>query len=171
MKVNNNAPEFDIQPLIDELSSSDGLERQRARLLLVSIGPKAGPALADALNSADEHTRWEAAKALTRIVYPPAAPSLVALLEDENPDIRWAASEALITLGRPGLKPLLERLITGHSTWLREGARHILHVLRDFGQLRPEEEKVLKAMQGLAPDIEVGWAASAALENLELLES
>jgi len=53
------------------------------------------------------------------------------------------------------------------SVWLRHGAHHILHVLKDRGRLYPKEIKVYEATQGVEPMVQVPWAAAAALEDLK----
>lgn len=161
----------DVPSLINELDEDDGLIRQRARLLLIDIGPQAVPALIEAVNSTHDHARWEAVKALGAIKDPSAAPILVDALEDENINLRWAAMESLIALDRSAVRPLLDGLIQHFSSvWFREGAHHILHVLRDKGRLYQIEVKVLEALEGIAPDVEVPWASKAALDNLDEIE-
>ena len=86
------------------------------------------------LSDDHEQVRWEAAKALSEIRDPRAAEPLVAALEDERFDTRWVAAEGLIALGRASLLPLLRMLATGKdSTWLREGAHHVLEQMSDGG--------------------------------------
>jgi hypothetical protein len=52
------------------------------------------------------------------------------------------------------------------SIWLREGAHHVLHGMRDLGLLRKPELEVYRALRDSAPDIEVPWAAEQALKEM-----
>lgn len=156
-----------VPSLIEKLYSDDGLIRQHARLILIEIGPDAVPALLQVMSSTDKHARWEAARALGAIKDPSAAPLLVDALEDEDINLRWAAMESLIALDRSAMRPLLVGL-TKHfdSAWFCEGAHHVLHVLKDMGRLYQVEVDVLKALEGVAPSVEVPWAAKVALDAL-----
>jgi HEAT repeat protein len=135
---------------------------------LISLGREAVPAFIYAVANVKGHARWEAIEALGSIGDPEAANILVDTLIDEDLGIRWAASNALIKLDRAAVEPLLIAL-TKHfdSVWLRRGAHHILHALKDRGHLFPAEIKVYEATQGIEPLVETIWAAKAALENLK----
>lgn len=160
-----------VSSLIKDLFDDDGLTRQRARLLLIDIGPDAVPDLLRIANSEDEHARWEAVKALGALKDPSAAPVLVNALEDESINLRWAAMESLVMLDRSTVRPLLEGLTRNFSSvWFREGAHHVLHLLKDKGRLYQFEVKVLEALEGFAPDVEVPWAAKSALDALDKME-
>jgi HEAT repeat protein len=156
----------DIHKWIDDLGSSDESERRNARLSLIREGNAAVPALIEALCIGNTHARWEAAESLAVIRPPSAAPALVRALEDEDHDVRWAAMRALIGLDRKGLEPLLQALIHDFdSVWLREGAHHILNVLKRKRELREPSLRVLRALDGLVPET-VSLAAEAAWERL-----
>jgi len=156
----------EIENYIAELGSEDGLKRQSARHILVHYGSNAVPALASALSNNNEHIRWEAAKALGEIEHPDAAQALVKALEDDNISVRWAAMESLIRLKRAVIEPLMRALTRDfNSVWLREGAHHVLHQLKNQGLLDGPEIKVFNALEGPAPVVEVPWAAEAALET------
>ncbi len=158
-----------IRTLMDVLCDRHTLKRQRARLSLVDIGSPAVPYLVQALEDPDseECTRWEAAKALSDIGDPAAAPALVNVLgQDELFGIRWLAAEGLIALGRKGLVPLLNALIQrSDSTWLREGAHHVLRTLAQEG-LYAQVAPVLVALEDIEPAVQVPPAARAALDAL-----
>lgn len=155
----------EIEKYIAELGSEDGLKRQSARHILVHHGIYAVAGLSNALSDQNEHVRWEAAKALGEIEDPGAAPALVKALEDDNISVRWAAMESLIKLKRAAIEPLLRTLTRDfNSVWLREGAHHVLHQLKNQGLLDGPEIKVFNALEGAAPVVEVPWAAEAALE-------
>ena len=155
-----------INELIAILGDYDGLARQRARHSLVSIGQPAVPALVEALTDPNGHRRWEAAKALGAIGDPSAAPALVRALEDWDFGVRWLAAEGLISLKRAGLAPLLQGLVHhSDSTWLREGAHHVLRSLIDR-DLHDLIAPVLAALDSVEPVLETPPAAQAALKAL-----
>ncbi len=161
----------DIQTLIKELDNPDGMERRRARISLVTIGYQAVPALIKVLSDERGHVRWEAGKALGEIGDPSAAPALVKLLEDDNQDVRGVASEGLIALDRGSVVPLLQALVKRFSSvWLRNGAHHVLHILKQRGHLTDPEVKVFDALEDVVPEVEVPWAAENALEALGHLD-
>jgi hypothetical protein len=65
----------------------------------------------------------------------------------------------------------LEELLQGlmrdfDSVWLREGAHHILNVLKKKKYLRQPCLQVLQALEGVEPEVTVPWAAEAAWETL-----
>jgi HEAT repeat protein len=154
----------EVTDLIARLQSPDGSLRQEARTRLVEIGPSAAPALVKALQESGYWGRWEAAVALSEVQSPLSAPALVAALEDNNSGVGWRAADGLIRIGRAALPPLLEALTQrAGSTRLREGAHHVLHGMRALGLLRKPELAVYQALRDPAPDIEVPWAAEAAL--------
>ena len=156
----------DIAKLADTLGSRNGLERQHAREALIALGEAAIPALIAALGDERVHVRWEAAKAFTVLPVGSAAEALVGALEDEDGDIRWLAAEALTTMKRHGLEALLGALIQrSDSVWLREGAHHVLHSLRET-DLKHIAAPVLTALENYAPDLAVPFAAEQALNTL-----
>jgi HEAT repeat protein len=138
----------DIQSLVHDLSNRDGLARQTARRSLVAMGEAAVAALAAALKDRNCDVRWEAAKALAEIASPRAGPALVRALNDRNFGVRWLGAEGLIALGLQGLPPLLRALVEDpDSTWLREGAHHVLSYLADQG-LRDTVGPLLAVLEG-----------------------
>ena len=50
--------------------------------------------------------------------------------------------------------------------WLRQGAHHILHGLKEAGKLSQAEEKVCEALEDIKPLVAVSSAAEKALEYL-----
>jgi len=116
--------------------------------------------------------RWEAVQVLSRIKDPQAATALVTALEDEDINVRWSAMEGLIDLDRAGITPILDAL-TKHfySVWLREGAHHVLHQLKNRERLLPAEIRVFEALEGPAAEMDVPWAAEAALRILRTSEN
>ncbi len=158
-----------VRALMDTLCDKDTLKRHRARLTLVDMGAPVVPYLIQALEDshAVECKRWEAAKALSDIGDPSAAPALINVLgQDEQFGIRWLAAEGLIAMGRNGLVPLLNALIQrSDSTWLREGAHHVLRTLAGRG-LYVYVAPVLTALEDIEPAVEVPPAAQAALDAL-----
>jgi HEAT repeat protein len=140
--------------------------RQTARRSLVAVGEPAVGALVGALNDKKAYIRWEAAKALGEIGSPKAAPALVRALEDGGFGVRWLAAEGLIALGREGLPPLLQALIERpDSTWLRDGAHHVLRVLADRG-LHDLVAPAVVALDSLDPELDIVTEAHSVLEAL-----
>lgn len=157
----------DIQELLTKLESSDGVERQEARELLVKIGSPVVPLLMEMLSRSTYWGRWEIVKTLNEIHAPSSAPVLVKALEDDNDGIRWLAAEGLSKIGRAALRPLMQALTRrADSIWLREGAHHVLHDMQKEELLHEQELKVYHALYDGAPDIEVPWIAEAALKGL-----
>ena len=154
----------EIEDLINQLNSEVGADCRAARRQLADAGKAAEPMLLAALAHGDKHQRWEVIKVLEDLSDPETASAIVRALEDESVSVRWAAMNALIGLDRAGLKPLFTAL-TQHldSTWLRQGAHHILHVLKDRGRLYPNEVEVFEALEGPAPDLRAPWAAEKVL--------
>lgn len=116
-----------IKNNIHKLADKDGLVREKARKLLVSLGSPAIDYLSEFESHPKDIARWEAVKALADINEPIAAPILVNALEDTNSDVRWLAAEGLSELGEDGLKAVLEALLESpDSLHLRRGAHHVL---------------------------------------------
>ena len=134
MKNKKGFPKHDYKQMmhkyIEALGSRNGMQRQKARLALVSIGEPAIDILAELSIHPQLIVRWEAVKALSQIKDPVTAPLLINALEDEYDAIRWLAAEGLIALGKQGLVSLLQVLTTAKLTiFLREGAHHVLNQL------------------------------------------
>ena len=162
----DDIPYTDIPGLIRKLGDVDGFIRMHAREILICIGEPAVLALIDTLADDNSQMRWQAIKVLESIQDVRAAPALVERLKDENAGVRWAASDAVIALRRGAIPALLEALVCDFdSLWLRQGAHHILHVLKDAGKLSRAEEKVFEALEDVEPAVAVPWAAEKALES------
>lgn len=168
-KINDcidDLPYKDIPSWIDQLSNPNGFVRMQARDVLSCIGAPAIPELIKSLSSANTQLRWEIIKILESIQDPATIPVLVAQLKDNNAGVRWAASNALVGLRRLALSALLRALTRDiDSSWLRQSAHHILHVLKDDGLLTEDEIKVYKALEDIEPTASVPWAAAKALET------
>ena len=150
--------------LIERLASSSGTDSRETRRRLADAGGALTPQLLAALEHGSKHQRWEVIKVFEEIADPAAAPALVHALTDGSVSVRWAAANALIALDRAGLHALFTALTKQlDSYWLREGAHHVLHVLKDQGRLYPVEVEVFEALEGAAPDIQTPWAAERAL--------
>ena len=157
----------DFPSLIKFLGDADGFIRMHARKALICIGKPAVPDLIKTLSNDDSQIRWQVIKVLEGIGDPDAASALVQCLQDENSGVRWAASEAMIVFEKAALPPLLEALLHDYdSIWLRQGAHHILHVLKDSGKLNEVEGAVFEALEDVEPTAAVPWAAERALEAL-----
>ena len=100
----------DLDGLISELDSKDGIARKQARESLALVGKPAAPRLRELLNSPDKQTRWEAIKTLAAIADPGSLAEFVALLDDPSSDLRWLAATGLIRLGPRTVRPVLQVL-------------------------------------------------------------
>lgn len=120
-----------INKLINDLKSKDGIKRQMARIALVEIGDEAIHPLIALLYSQEDHTRWEAIKAIGQIGSANSIPVLINFLKDDEFDIRWLAAEGLINIGQPSIKPLVSSLLKDYrSVFLREATHHVLKDLK-----------------------------------------
>jgi HEAT repeat protein len=156
-----------IVSLIADLTSDDGVIRVKARRELVSCGDEAVELLIKALADPNQWVRWEAAKALGQIGSPEATQALVEALEDRMFDVRWLAAQGLITIGPEAVIPVLKALIErADSTWMREGAHHVLHDLAQ-GELKEVLRPVLAALEDVDSPVEVPLVAQAALNALK----
>ncbi|MGA9408383.1 MAG: HEAT repeat domain-containing protein [Bacteroidota bacterium] len=156
----------DVEMLIANLQSKDGMERLRARKKLVKIGRPAVPSLMELLSDRKQHVRWEGCKALGEMMDPTSAPGLVKALTDESVEVRWLAAEGLIALEKKALVPLLKILETDfESPYVREGAHHVLHALEREHLLSKDSIAVLEALRYLEPKVSVALAASKALQS------
>ncbi len=157
----------EIDSLITVLGSHDAVEREIAREGLVDIGHPAVAPLVRALEHRETQMRWEVTKTLAEIADPDSASALVPVLEDEDVGVRWLAAEGLIALEANALASLLSALVRRpDSTWLREGAHHVLHELKS-GPLGELIAPVLQALSDPAPEVEAPVAAARALGKLE----
>jgi HEAT repeat protein len=162
MKTNNAVPE-----LVSKLRSKDGVQREKARKALVTIGKPAVSSMLELLSDSDQHVRWEACKALGSIKDPTSAVLLVQALSDESTEIRWLAAEALIALGNKSVVPLLQALKKHFdSVFLRQGAHHVLHNLERQKKLKKETLAVLDTLREMGPEAPIALAVHKALESL-----
>lgn len=121
----------DIDKLINDLKSKDGIKRQNARVELVKIGDPAIDYLVELLDSKKHRTQWEALKAIGEIGSPNSIDVLIEFLDDDELDIRWLAAEGLINIGNPSIKPLVTSLLKNYrSVYLREATHHVLKDLK-----------------------------------------
>lgn len=149
-------------------SENNGIDRRRARMKIAEFGYKATPYMIDALKSANDELRWEAAKALIEIRDPRAAQALAEALSDESFEIQWLAAEALIELDGYALKPLLKKLIADYdSPDVRRAAHQILMALKRKDLLDEEVIKVIEEVSVLEPLEPYPIAAKKALAALE----
>lgn len=157
-----------IEGLIAKLGKDhNGQERQHAREDLVAIGLPALPYLIQATRDSDAHRRWEVGKALGAIGNGEAAPALVTMLEDRDLSNRWVAAHSLSAMGKPAVVAVLHALVDrADSTWLREGAHH---VLRDMAgsYLGKYIAPVLQALDRSDAESLVPIAAHEALTQIE----
>lgn len=156
-----------INELTTGLASKDAVVRARARQALVNIGSPAAASLVELLEARSHQVRWEAAKTLGEIADPQTAPALVSALRDEEFDVRWLAAVGLIAIGSEALPPLLEQLAKRpESTWLREGAHHILRSLTDH-ETKYVVSPVIRALESIEPEVGVIEPALKAADELK----
>lgn len=117
-----------IPPLINALTSDNGLLHREARRALQSMGCRAEPAWVELLQHSDSHIRWEASRGLGEIGNAKAALILAEGLFDENYAVRWATADVLANLGEsavPATLTLLSRYPLDEKP--RQAAYHALH--------------------------------------------
>jgi len=138
-KKKNIDKDTNIDHLIQMLGSKNGMQRKKARKLLIKNGEKAIDPLLELLNSPLHILRWEAMKALKEIGDQSLIPVFISMLEDDKSDIRWIAAEGLIKLGRPAIEEILISLIKKtDAVFLLHGAHHVFYELREKEKL-PED--------------------------------
>jgi len=153
--------------LVAGLSDQNSRKRAEVREKLLALGNAAIPALLAVLTDSNGNARWQAAKALSQIHDPDTATDLMNAMEDDDFGVRWLAAEGLIAMGPASLGAVLQGLISCFgSIRMRDGARHVLHALADGGFHDETIEKLLRTLQGLAPQEDVAWAAEQAWEKL-----
>ncbi len=168
MDTSIDCDELNVRTFINELDDPSWMKRQFARFSLVECGEVASPTLIKELTNPDREVRWEVVKALGAINDHNSAQALVEMLMDDDTGVRWAAMEALIRLNQAAILPLVQALVKHFdSARLREGAHHVLHNLQDKRLLSQTQIKILEALQGVEPEIEVAWAAERALEEMQ----
>ena len=163
----------DSDTLIQQLHSSKGLTRERAREALARIGLCAVPALLELLESPVVQLRWEGAKALGEIARPEAVPALVRLLEDEDHGVRWVAATGLTNVGRSCLPFVLHRLVEDPgSKSLRETAHSVLRAMSErYQELVDTLAPVMAVLGELDPAGAIPPRAFRALQELVPIES
>jgi hypothetical protein len=168
--------------------SSDNLEaRKKARLSLEDIGQPALPWLIEGVADRDHRIQVGSIKTLAEMRDPSAAQALVTFLGHEDRDVRWIAAEGLIALGEGGLEVLLQALIDHpDSTWLLQGAHHVLYDLftgrvhEGESEYRPGHsldqaikariKPVLTALEDIEPFLRLTLASQQALNTLRSLQ-
>jgi HEAT repeat protein len=155
-----------IKDNINKLADKDGLVREKARKLLVSLGSPAIDYLSEYETHPKDVARWEAVKALADINEPIAAPLLVNALDDKNGDVRWLAAEGLSELGEDGLKAVLEALLEEpDSVYMRRGAHHVLTKMAEH-TVKPEIRELLDILDAPDADLKILLQAEPYLEKL-----
>jgi HEAT repeat protein len=158
--------ETNIESLIADLASKDGIVRVKARRSLVGYKSKAVPSLIKTLSDKNDWVRWEGAKALSQIGSPSSVQALLEALTDKSFEVRWLAAEGLIRIGRKSIIPSLKALVNNSdSFWLREGVYHVLHDVKKGNQAKILQP-VLAALEGSEPSLVVPPVAKVALGSL-----
>ncbi len=144
-----------IEELIQDLSSPNGIIRQKARYELVKMGNPALDYLLE-LQGAKKHlARWEAVKAISEIGTRESIPILINALEDEEFDVRWLAAEGLIEMGHSSVYPLLKAFISNKdSIHLKEGVHHVLKGLEIRGKY-DDDYGIIKALETFSAPVKL----------------
>jgi HEAT repeat protein len=158
-----------IEQLITELDCDDGIRCRKARQSLVTIGPRAIPALTRAAGSSRQMVRWEAIKALSQIADPAAISILVANLGDGGSGIGWIAAEGLARLGKQAVVPVLQALRqNAGSSQFRDGVHHFLvDMLRDDDPDLAVLQPVVASLESPEAGVTSAVAADNALRELK----
>jgi HEAT repeat protein len=156
-RKNINTEVIDLEKLIEELGSKDGMKRKKARRLLVAQGKKSIDLLTELVDNPKHINRWEALKSLEEIGNSESIPVFIKALDDDYSDVRWIAAKGLIKVGKKSLKPLLELILeNSDSVFVLSGAHHVIHALREK-ELLPDDfptEKILSLLKN------PGWEES-----------
>jgi hypothetical protein len=153
--------------LIKNLSSKNGMERQRSRELLVNIGKPVINSLEELITSKDLTTRWEAVKTLGSIKEADGIPLLLTALDDEEFEIRWLAAEGLIALESVSLVPLLEQLMIKYqSVYFRLGTHHVLSEFKKMG-IYDDPAKLLPLLNDYIKESMIPLEVKKELERLK----
>jgi HEAT repeat protein len=162
----NNVSAEKIKESIENLTSKDGVRRQKARHELVAIGPATIEHLADLVGHPKDNIRWEVIKVLSQIKDPKAAPFLVGALEDESDGIRWLAAEGLVSLHRQGLVAVLHAMSESKiSVFLRVGAHHVVKSIAEQYDFEGKDE-LLAILENNAAALEIPVISKKVLERL-----
>ncbi len=130
-----NPEDLEVQQLLKNLGSKNGIEREKARGELVAKGKNMVDYLTGLLNHPKHIYRWEALKTIKEIGDPSSIPLFIQSLEDDESDIRWIAAEGLIKMGVQSIKPLLKILIEkSGSIFILAGAHHVFYDLKKTGR-------------------------------------
>jgi len=155
-----------IKELIANLSSDNGIVRQKARYDLVAIGKPAIEFLVGLQYLPNEHLRWETIKTLTQIADPDSIPILINALENNYFDIRWLAAEGLIEIGKKSIKPLMEAIISNQdSTFLREGLHHVLKGLQ-AKKIFVDRQSIIQQLENPNKEFTLAFTANLILEKM-----
>jgi HEAT repeat protein len=160
--------EDNLDGLIADLSSSDGMARKRARESLVLAGESAAPGLRGLLKSPDKRVRWEALKALAAIRDPESLTDFVSYLDDPDSDLRWLAATGLIRLGSRSVRPVVQAL-TGPKAprgRLEMGRRVLGELARDNEVLASAIAPLMEVIGGNDPAV-IAERAARALDAID----
>lgn len=150
--------------LINALSLDRDVLHKAALEGLKQLGGRIEPAWQEALDHADPHTRWQAARGLAELGNPRGAGILAEGLLDENPDVHWPTAEVIATLGPAALPAVLEVIGRGKlpgST--RQAAYSALQRLTN----RESHELLKPLLEALSTPATSGEAPAAARRALK----
>lgn len=138
-KTKNEYKDTGIQQLIQILGNKKGMERKKARKILVEKGSDVINPLVDLLDHPKHIFRWEAMMTLKEIGDQSLIPLFISKLDDDESDIRWIAAEGLVKQGTDAIKPLLKILREKpDSVFVLAGAHHIFSDLHKNKILPPD---------------------------------
>ncbi len=158
----------DPQQLLAELRGPDAEKSGRARLVLITMGEPAVPALSELLRSGTPAERTLAANTLWGMGprARAAVPDLVVALADPDPSLRVAAAMALENMGPAAVDavPALTKAVGAREPTVRQAAVKALGAIGPAAQsalptltraLRrqswPEAEEAVRRIRGLEP--------------------
>ncbi|MFT4515369.1 MAG: hypothetical protein ACI89X_003343 [Planctomycetota bacterium] len=147
------------------LDSQDGLARDKARKMLVTMEPPVTQDLVRAAQSDSRQLRLEATRALATIADPTTATVLAAQFDDVL-EIGWAAAEGVKRLGHEGAVAALRALVQHpNSHGVRTSAHHALRHM-EVAEIHACVAPVAKALLEEEPVAAITVAADAALTAL-----
>lgn len=160
----------EIASTIEQLASEDGMAREKARQALVATsGKEVLTTLVGRLDDRRHQVRWEATKALSEIGDVATANALVHAMHDSNSDVAWVAAEGIARMGEPGLLAVLSGLIrSSRSGEFHRVAHHALKEFRRMGAYREVVDLVMKALDGVEPQLSAPVATYQALQQMQV---
>lgn len=153
------------KPLVQALAMDRDILHRAAQSALHELGQFAIPAWEEALNHANAHIRWHAARGLGEIGDTRCVDILAEGLYDENQPVRWATARVLAQIGPSAVPAILKGLCCHDLNELyRQAVYHALHAIVSHHaqeQLKP----LLDALHGPAAGLEAPLIAQQILSE------